>query len=349
MHKFYLTKFLFIASVCTTPIWGSSRCMEPENRQNIVPLRIIPLTQPNDPVLTNKRKNCIHNEQVFTLFPHNVLLEKAPKGARPGACYNVAMKECLGLSPTQFQHIEQSIVGLSDWVTIIGMPHTFFDQKQNPQPGYLTTYTHRNNHNIKHFGTVAQNVNRIKSKLGTSKYTAEHNYWDLPNWGDVIRFWKLKKIYRDQNGKNQLFAKIMDIIQNSERMRQLLQDAQKTLFAVAANKQCDTYFSKIDWKEPFHLIKGVMGLKIDALDENGETALMLASKTGNLYLVNLLIEHDANPYLTNKEGKDALALAEENNHQDIIKYFNPYSAPAIRYYSCMTLMLAAYYFYHNII
>ena len=348
MHKFYSIKFLFIISICTTPIWGSSYCMELENKSNIVPVQIIPLTQPNDPVLTNKRKTCIHDEQVFTLFPNNVLLETAPKGSRPGACYNVAMRECLRLSPTQFQHIEQSIVGLSDWVTIIGMPHTFFDQKQNPQHGYLTTYTHRSNHNIKHFGKVTHNVNRIKSKLGTSKYTAEHDYWDLPDWGDVIRFWKLKKIYRDQNGKNQLFANIMDIIQNSQRMKQLLQDAQKTLFAVAANQQCDTYFSRIDWKEPFHLIKGVMGLKIDALDENGETSLMLASREGNLYLVNLLIEHGADRHLKNKEDKDAYELAKENNHQDIIKYFHPYSAPTIRYYSCITLMLAAYYFYNNL-
>jgi len=311
-----------------------------------IPLQFPPLTQPDDKVLTKTRAACKQSKEVFTLFPKNILLEKAENGSRPGACYNVAMKEVLGLSKTQFQKIEKSIIGLQDWITIIGMPYKFFDQQESPNKGNLATYTAKNSNFINHFAVVTEK-NRIKSKIGTSKYTVEHNYWDLPAWGDSICFWQLKEIYDHQDGKNQLFSEIMDIIKNSENMKLLLQDAQKTFFALAANKYVNTTFSRSPvYSDPYHLIKGVVGLKIDLPNSDGETALMLASQQGNLDVVTLLLEHNAIRRIKNKQGKTALDLAQQNKHTAIINALNPYPKTVMTYYTLVAAALTIYYFYN---
>jgi len=259
------------------------------------------------------------------------------------------MRDVLGLSKAQFQTIEQSIVGLQDWVTIIGMPYKFFDQQEFPHKGNLVTYTPKNSNFIKHFG-VATEDNRIKSKMGTSKYTVRHAYWELPAWGEDLYSWELKQIYDDQNGKNQLFSEIMDIIQNSPRMKLLLQDAQKTFFALAANKDSNTLFSRSPiYNDPYQLIKGVVGLKIDLPNHHGETALMIASKNGALDIVTLLLEHHANRCIKNKKGQTALNLAQQNNHADVVNALNPYPKSVMTYYSLITLALTAYYLYNYLV
>lgn len=315
-----------------------------------IPLQFQPLTQPDDKVLTKTRSSCKKHKEVLTLFPKNVLLEKTEKGTRPGVCYNVAMKEVLGLSKMQFQKIEQSIVGLQDWVTIIGMPYKFFDQQESPHKGNLATYTAKNSNFIDHFAVVTEKNNRVKSKIGTSKYTVEHDYWDLPAWGDSICFWQLKKIYYDQDGKNQLFSEIMNIIKNSKNMKQLLQDAQKTFFALAANKYVNTTFSRSPvYSDPYHLIKGVMGLKIDLPNSDGETALMLASQQGNLDVVTLLLEHNAIRCIKNKQGQTALDLAQQNKHIAVINALNPYPKKVMTYYTLVSVVLVAYYLYNCLV
>jgi hypothetical protein len=346
MHKILLTKIFLIISLFATKILIPMDSALGGTWDHGIPLQFKPLTQPDDPILTKTRSSCTGSKEILTLFPKNVLLEKAGKGTRPGVCYNAAMKEVLGLSKIQFQTIEQSIVGLQDWVTIIGMPYKFFDQQEFPHKGNLVTYTPKNSNFIKHFGVVTEN-NRIKSKMGTSKYTVEHDYWELSAWGKDLYSWKLRKIYDDQNGKNQLFSEIMDIIQNSPRMELLLQDAQKTLFALAANKNGNTLFSRSSvYNDPYHLIKGIVGLKIDLPNHCGETALMIASKKGNLELVTLLLEHHANRCIKNKKGQTALDLAQQNKHYRVVNALDPYPRIVINYYSLITLTLTLYYLYN---
>jgi ankyrin repeat protein len=56
------------------------------------------------------------------------------------------------------------------------------------------------------------------------------------------------------------------------------------------------------------------GADIDAKGDDGDTALMLASRCGSIQVVELLLMHHARLDLVNKEGKTALHHAAENGH-----------------------------------
>ncbi|HEX8610690.1 MAG TPA: ankyrin repeat domain-containing protein [Telluria sp.] len=56
------------------------------------------------------------------------------------------------------------------------------------------------------------------------------------------------------------------------------------------------------------------GVAVDAVHLQGSTALHMAVSVGNLDLMNLLLEHGANPALRNKRGEDALACARRGGH-----------------------------------
>jgi hypothetical protein len=285
-----------------------------------------PLTQPDDLTLTKKREKFdkspyadqfIVFEKMHAIFPNNTILETVPKKTRSGVCFNFAMRECLGLSKTQFEHIEQCIIGMNDWVLNIGVPYKFFDQIQFPEAGCLVTYHNKNNF-IGHFGQVTLN-GKIKSKIGTRQSVIEHDYWDVPPFGQLIYFWELKPIYHDQKGKDRLFSEIIDIVQKSMDIKLLLVGAHITLCAAAAQKSHRTKFSEFVYKgNLFHLLQAVTGLNIDLPDDDGNTPLMLAAQVDNQESLISLIEHGAQLDLKNKNGKDALALAQENNHQAIV-------------------------------
>ena len=63
------------------------------------------------------------------------------------------------------------------------------------------------------------------------------------------------------------------------------------------------------------------GDHIDGQDNEGFTVLMYASKKGNLEAVNLLIENGANPFLTNKYGKNSSDLALLGGHHNLVEVF----------------------------
>ena len=321
MLKHYSTPLLLSLFLLTLP--ASTYSME-----------LAPLVQPYEKELFKKRKefdDCmnldngsIDYEKMHAIFPNNTL-EVVPKTPRLGVCFNFTMRECLGLSKAQFEKIEQSIVGSQDWNLFIGMPHAFFDQKQLPEIGNLATYHDKDNNNsIGHFAKVIAH-GRLKSKIGTGLAIIEHDYWDLPPFGEHIYFWELKPMYRDQNGKILLFSHITNIIKNSVDIKLLVEEAQETLIATAAKKTYRSPFSFFVIKNnPFHLLQIVVGLKIDLPDNDGNTPLMLAAKSGNLACLTCLVEHGANLFLTNKDGKDVLDLANEYNHQDIFNYLSNY-------------------------
>ena len=59
---------------------------------------------------------------------------------------------------------------------------------------------------------------------------------------------------------------------------------------------------------------------INKQNENGETALMVASKNGNFDIVKYLEENNATVHLKDHNGKTALMLATENGHFQIVEY-----------------------------
>lgn len=54
----------------------------------------------------------------------------------------------------------------------------------------------------------------------------------------------------------------------------------------------------------------------DAVDKNGNSALMLAAQKGSAELCNMLIHAGADPWMKNKQGKTALTMAEERSHPE---------------------------------
>ena len=273
------------------------------------------LCQPDDPALTKKRSQCTSFKKLLKTFPNNIVVQNTRPKDLPGVCYNVAMKKSLGLSTEQFQHIQKHMVGALDWIAIIDMPFKFFQQQEFPQRGSLAVYSR--NKRIQHFGIIKEN-GRIESRLGTISQIIEHDYWDIyDHYGKMLSFWKLKEEYHGQNGKKKLFDEIMHIIEESNIMKQLLYDAHKLLFAFAENKNTNANFSicpLLPGKDFYDLLDTVMGLDINKSNENGETALMLAAKTGHYPIVNWLLKYNANTKLKNKDNLTAFDLAHKNKH-----------------------------------
>ncbi len=61
------------------------------------------------------------------------------------------------------------------------------------------------------------------------------------------------------------------------------------------------------------------GAKIDAIDNRGRSALMIAAERGHAAAVTLLLEQGADPARQDKSGKDALALAASEEVQDLLQ------------------------------
>jgi ankyrin repeat protein len=58
------------------------------------------------------------------------------------------------------------------------------------------------------------------------------------------------------------------------------------------------------------------GIKVDAQDEDGNTAMMSAARNGSLDIVELLLKAGADPNLKNNRGKTAADLTEEGPEKE---------------------------------
>ena len=61
------------------------------------------------------------------------------------------------------------------------------------------------------------------------------------------------------------------------------------------------------------------GAAINTTDGTGETALLKAACKGNLDIVNMLLEHQAEPTMRTREGISPLQCAAANGHVDVVK------------------------------
>lgn len=66
--------------------------------------------------------------------------------------------------------------------------------------------------------------------------------------------------------------------------------------------------------------------KLDARAPNGQTALMLGAKSGNLGFVRQLIDADADMDLADYEGRTAIGLAKAAGHQEVVVYLRSVGA-----------------------
>ena len=63
----------------------------------------------------------------------------------------------------------------------------------------------------------------------------------------------------------------------------------------------------------------------DAMDRYGDTALMLAARTGSAQICSMLLEAGADRDLKDARGRTALMIAEELHHADVVRILNPVS------------------------
>lgn len=66
--------------------------------------------------------------------------------------------------------------------------------------------------------------------------------------------------------------------------------------------------------------------KLDARAPNGQTALMLAARNGNLGFVRQLIDADADMDLADSDGKTAIGMAKAAGHQEVVDYLRSVGA-----------------------
>ena len=62
----------------------------------------------------------------------------------------------------------------------------------------------------------------------------------------------------------------------------------------------------------------LLGVKINAYDYDGRTALGVAASQGNLAVVKYLLAHGADPFHRDIRNNDALADAKRENHAEVV-------------------------------
>ena len=65
---------------------------------------------------------------------------------------------------------------------------------------------------------------------------------------------------------------------------------------------------------------------MDLCDDDGKTALMVATENCVIKILFMLIISQANPLLTDKNGRTARDIAIESNHPKFVKYLEQYEA-----------------------
>jgi len=93
-------------------------------------------------------------------------------------------------------------------------------------------------------------------------------------------------------------------------------------------------------------LAGTYNANVEAVDQNGWTALMLAAYYGHTDTVNALAgTHNANVETANERGGTALIIAAQNGHADTVNVLGTYNAnvEAVDEDGWTALMLATYY------
>ena len=72
--------------------------------------------------------------------------------------------------------------------------------------------------------------------------------------------------------------------------------------------------------ENLNLMKGLIsqGISLDSINNDGETALMIAVKRENLKLVKILLKLGASPDIFTPDGETALSLAKKSGNIDVL-------------------------------
>jgi ankyrin repeat protein len=68
-----------------------------------------------------------------------------------------------------------------------------------------------------------------------------------------------------------------------------------------------------------------IGVEVDRQNDNGDTALLLAMRKGNVEITALLFQYEANPMLRNYQKQNAISLARKSQNSELIHLVDEFS------------------------
>ncbi|KAK0068484.1 ankyrin repeat domain-containing protein 17 [Biomphalaria pfeifferi] len=105
-----------------------------------------------------------------------------------------------------------------------------------------------------------------------------------------------------------------------------LPDSSRKTLMSALNKmtlnETQTHFKKRHYDIVSMLVKS--GVRVNASNQDGWTALMISAKNGLFETVKLLLQNGADVKLSNKQGVTALGIASGNGDEKIVELFGQY-------------------------
>lgn len=296
-----------------------------------LPTPFEPLKQPNDSDLIRKRIKAI-NDDSAKIFPNSILV---PQRHRSGVCFTIAMEHALDLPPAQFKWLRESIVGSSEWFSILKVLK-FFDQKENPEEQASVLYVSSSEQNkIIHAGWVEQ-IKKDGSIMVQSKFGSSSQYitelFEMPNiYGDTAFFCTLKPEFANESGKQYIFSEFQRRIAKSKRLKLKLEFVRNSIFEIVNNpspklqnnqKSLDLYIKKAieDKERAWNCLERFPAIDINAQDNNGNTALMCAAKNGKHILIKMFLKHGAEINIQNNQGLTVIEIAKNSGHHNIADF-----------------------------
>jgi len=234
---------------------------------------------------------------------------------------------CSDYAFTHILHITKplKIVGGPSWFTELHALR-FFKQIEKPQKNCLVVYTlDEKDFEAQHVGVVInddKNNIQVRSKWGAHDPIIEHSLFTAPiNYGKAAFFFALKE--KHVNDKQCIVHKIQKSIDQSESMRELLSCFQHDFNRLAQGKKplsCEFPVDNLtDVEMASIILKKSIGVNVNGLNEHNETPLISAIQKGNVDMVKLCIEYDADKNAQDMWDRSAIQLAREKGYEEIVQ------------------------------
>jgi hypothetical protein len=312
MHFYNLSPLFSIFFIATLTISSTLNCMK-ELQIDSTKLSYFPTEAPDNVDLMNIRKQLQDASKQGKSVHHSSmdLLDFERPWERKGVCFRVAIKKSFGLTKKEMATIP--ILWCEDLIgPELNILNDYYEQTNYPHTGTLTVYYSKKNGSIHHWGNMMRD-GRIRSKIGTSMAIFAHPLWMIQaDWGDSVIFYDPKPQFTGEKGKNLFLTTLYEKAKNSLEIQTHLRFMQQEF-----NAACKCNIPHINL---YTLIKLSPTIAIDTPDVFGDTPLMHAARRGALEIVKLLVTHKVELNALNNEGESALSLATKNKHSEVVTF-----------------------------
>ncbi len=278
------------------------------------------LQQPNDPLLTEIRKNL--GKGIFTdKVPKIVYQEK----------FNDRLGKCLHYALTNILEITDNpgllkIINTADWLNNLNLLQ-YFEQTDHPQKNDLVVYyADDTTHEPLHFGVVTgfnphNNEPIVTSKWGFRPEIFEHELFAVPFiYGTTVRFFTLKNKYQQVGKKTTLINKLHQAINTSEISQKSFFLLQFALLQLASGNDIANIEKALHVNKQLSpvgkmlfILKEYPGIDINTHNKSGKTVLMLAAQRNDYKMVELLLRFNADVHKKDNDSNTALMITTDEN------------------------------------